>query len=261
MKSAALYFSEEMDMDSVASHVEVQPAIAFSTNPGLSTFYLNFMEHFDYAQTYQIIVRSGTSDLEGDTLLSDATYTFRTKPQGPPEIIGSFPDEGDVFRRLPLSARIMFSEAMSYSSVLNHLSLTPAWAFSSWTGRDGDGNYFLHMKPIPVDSLEYDADYVITLAAGAEDLEGEALQSDHTINFHTQPINISVTMHFYSEGGQYMSEPSLQEEILIDPPITSTFQSTDDWGYDMVFDGLLVPNETYTVTIQEQIYPYPYQPF
>ena len=44
MKSAALYFSEEMDMDSVASHVEVQPAIAFSTNPGLSTFYLNFME-------------------------------------------------------------------------------------------------------------------------------------------------------------------------------------------------------------------------
>lgn len=223
--------------------------------------------------TFTATVTTAARDLDGNAMLSDHVWEFRTGgtlDTTRPSVISTRPRDDEDGVALDTRVLVTFDEAM------NPLSLTPL----TFTLRSGDvlvpggvatrGNSATFAPDV---ALEPNTSYTATVTSGATDLAGNQLAANHVWTFTTgalvdgedptvtltSPDDLATDVPLDTSVNATFSEPMSPTSIT-----TSTFVVTDpegaelegSVGYDSLTDIAtftpseeLAPDTTYTVTI------------
>jgi PKD repeat protein len=228
---------------------------------------------FWYSTVHTLTVSTTATDAAGNPLSAaySATFTIEDQPPVdivPPEVIYTDPEEGKLGVPTTASVYLVFSEPMNTDSVeaLGVVTITPAVGATNyyWTHNDT----VLELQFV---SLVEATTYTVTVTTGAEDMEGNFMSADFTLNFTTVTPSGDVTpptvVYTTPEDGdtdtpvatnvvivfsEAMNTTSVEAAISISGGITPTgFQ----WMSGDTSVRILLPTlnytESYTVTIAD----------
>jgi methionine-rich copper-binding protein CopC len=167
------------------------------------------------ATTYTATITTGAEDLAGNALESDYVWSFTTGAlldTTPPTVTSTSPVNGATNVAIYARVSATFSEAMNSSTVTDSTFTlerggTPV---SGTVAIAGTTATFTPSSP-----LESATEYTATITTGAEDLAGNALESDHVWSFTTaDSIAPTVTSTNPADGAT---------NVASDTDITATF--------------------------------------
>jgi len=180
-------FSEAVNVPSGAFILQDESKNSIPGTSALSgsTFTFTPQNDLAYNTTYTAIITTAVTDLAGNHLQQDYSFSFTIKPDDvPPQVVETFPADGDTGVAKDTDIWVKFSEPIDPASVnANTFSVS---------GLNGNisGNYFVNndtARFVP-DSLSWQTTYTVTLA-GITDLAGNPMAT-YTFSFTTQPDTI-----------------------------------------------------------------------
>lgn len=137
--------------------------------------------NLDYTTAYTVTITTGAEDLAGNALTADYSWSFTTLADTtPPAVTSTIPSNGatDVATNTIIDAT--FSEPMDAATITS----------SNFTVNDGSSNisgvvsYNATTATFtPTADLNYDTVYTITITTAAQDLAGNAMQTDYSWSF------------------------------------------------------------------------------
>jgi len=139
----------------------------------------------DYDTGYTATITTGAEDLAGNALEGDYTWSFATGPAPDttaPTVSSTSPANGTTNVAVNTAISATFSEAM------DSLTITAATFFvNDGTGHIAGTVAYSGTTAMftPTATLDYNADYTVTITTGAEDLAGNGLESNYTWSFTT----------------------------------------------------------------------------
>jgi len=158
----------------------------------------------EYSTQYTATVYSGLLDLSGNPLLQDEVWSFTTAAPDiiAPTISQASPQDGavDVSNNFVVSA--LFSEPMNPTTI-NASTFTINDGTSNISGSvvlNGNGKTAQFYPDQPFD---YSTTYTATIAASAQDLAGNALQSDYSWSFTSREFQLDYCAS-YASNYSYM---------------------------------------------------------
>ncbi|MDX1810380.1 MAG: Ig-like domain-containing protein, partial [Gammaproteobacteria bacterium] len=175
------------------------------------------LANLQYSRTYVVTVLNTVLDMAGNPLNKVYTWNFSTSSEPdntPPTINYSIPGEGNL-AAVNNMLQIQFSEAMNTSS-MNNANILLA---------DKDGNAVdITVKALesiaqikPLSDLNFDTDYVLTMSTAVEDLAGNGLAEQFTLNFKTS-LHPDLAPPFVVSSNPYNLEQKV--DISIAPKLT-----------------------------------------
>lgn len=184
-----LTFSEPMNTASITLQLTPNNAGVPSRSWSGTQLTLNYPIDFAPAQAYTLQV-NGT-DLAGNALTGQTLFSFTTvsddatPPTGVMSIVGDPPLDA-----VPTTAQILvsFSEPMNTATVV--ASFDPNIPFAS--GWNDDKSV---MTLTPVGGMSLDTTYTVEIAAGAEDVAGNAMTAPIVLTFTTETSSDSNTVY------------------------------------------------------------------
>jgi hypothetical protein len=252
-------FSETMNEISVEEAFSYTDGISiFSQSHGTFTWNGNttiFTPHalFSFDTGYTVTLSSLASDINGNSITADFSWSFQTQIDNiPPEIEGTVPMGEYVSVTTAIS--ITFNEGMDKFSVEEAFILTP---FINGTFR-WQGNTVTFT---PSSSLLFGTEYYVTIGIEAMDVLGNALDFPYQFSFTTEPDVTPPEVSGHSPTGSDLlldiaisitfNEPvdheSVEAAFKIDPSVQGTFS----WDKNtlMFTPTDLQAGTTYTITI------------
>lgn len=255
----SMTFSETMN------ELTVEEAFSYTDDttvfgPSHGTFTWNgnttiFTPHtsFSFDTGYTVTLSSLASDINGNPLPTDFSWSFRTQIDSiPPEIIGTLPQGDNVSVATEVS--ITFDEAMDKSSVEEAFILTPHINGTfRWQGNT--------VTFTPSTSLLFGTEYYVTVGIEVKDLLGNALDFPYQFSFTTEPDVTPPEVSDHSPVGSDLlldiiisitfNEPMDKESVEAAFEISPSAQGTFSWDKNtlMFTPTDLQAGTTYTITI------------
>lgn len=146
------------------------------------------LENFDFSTEYKVSVSSRVTDIDGQKLDGDYSFSFTTmaKPDiVAPEIVRVTPDDGALNVALNTVISIRFSEPVmknSISASAVSVKNEKGMLIKGYTQYEDDQNLLTF---IPESRFDYLTKYVITVTDGIKDFAGNRLKSSKIWNFST----------------------------------------------------------------------------
>lgn len=237
----SIQFTKQMNISAVENAISISDDISpvnFTWTNGNKTVNFDPSLKLNYNSTYIITVSTQAKDADGNALLNEYSWNFKTqnkpKPPTPPSIISNSPTGIDV--SVDTSIKITFSELMDTSSVENALSITPSIAgTNSWSSTT--------LTFTPNSNLNYNTQYKVTISTSAKDLENEFLTSEFSWQFTTvatetptpptvidkSPIgdNVPVDTKIKITFSELMNSASIESAYSISPSVEGTISWND----------------------------------
>lgn len=162
-----------------------------------------------HATTYKVILTAAVTDVAGNGMASDHTWSFTTAAAPdtmPPIVTGTTPNTGATAVPVTSAIGATFSEAMN-TATLNASSFTLKDAgnnpVSGTVAYAGTTATFT-----PAASLAYATTYTATITTGATDLAGNALAAPHSWSFTTAPSFVLTVNKIGGGAGAVTSTPA-----------------------------------------------------
>lgn len=194
-RAILISFDEDLDASSVSvTSFGLEDVEANSVAGSVSIDYDNHVaiftptDNLDRSTVYTATVTTGIEDDEGNSLKSDASWTFTTgssSDNSVPVVTSTEPDDGDGSVSNDDSLSITFSEPMnpatlttSYVTIIDENSNLVSGSLSYNVATDT-------LSFDPDDSLDASTIFTGTVTTDAEDLAGNNLANDYTWTFTT----------------------------------------------------------------------------
>jgi hypothetical protein len=141
--------------------------------------------------TYDVTIKSGVSDIAGNSLGTDYSWSFMTIPLSVtdsirPVVDSVHPEDGATMVGVETVITAYFSEDLDPTTITT----------SSFYLRSGVTGTVLYTNGIatfiPDDSLIFDHEYMVTISTDVTDTAGNSLEYEYTWSFTTIPINNGV---------------------------------------------------------------------
>jgi methionine-rich copper-binding protein CopC len=189
-----VFFSEEMDMDSLRTgivvHDSLENPVIGNTTPSLDGLSVTFdpLFSFGYGQSYHVTVLQTVKDIAGNVLGADETFTFTVQlEQIQPRVTEFEPVEQEQFVSRNTKVSVKFSEPMNSTSLANAIVIKdPGLEEVPTTPQYNADNYTLIVKPDT--PLEYQTLYTVTIRQTAQDLAGNYLDREYFSSFTTERL-------------------------------------------------------------------------
>jgi parallel beta-helix repeat protein len=233
----SIQFSKQMNTSRVENAISISGDITpinFSWTNADKNVNFDPSISLDYNSSYTITVSKSAIDVDGNELLYDYSWHFKTKKKPtPPTILSHSPTGTDV--SVDTNIKVTFSELMDTNSVQNSLSIAPsATGTYSWTSAS--------LTFTPDSALNYNTQYKVTIGTSAKDLENEFLAAVYSWQFTTEmmenpspptvidnspigddvPVDTTITITF----SESMNTGSVEGAFAISPSVDGTF----DWN-------------------------------
>ncbi len=164
---------------------------------------------------YDVILNAGSQALNGgESIRETGTWSFATVPL--PGIISTDPSDGAGNVYPYGSLTIYFASQMNTDSLKDKITIEP----KPWRDPDfyyGDYDYSYNAS-FPV---EPSTTYTVTIAAGMEDVNGNAITEPRTITFTTAPYDPTFTLQVPGEVGFYNAKADATRLYLTHRNISS----------------------------------------
>ncbi len=133
-----------------------------------------------YGTTFTAIVDTGVSDLCGNHLLPQYSWTFQTIADTvKPKVLSLDPANNDTLASVNKSVIVRFSEVMDTASARAAFSITPSVSGNfTWSGDS-------IMTFAPAETLAFRRQFQVAIGSGAQDLAGNPLATAWNSNFTT----------------------------------------------------------------------------
>ncbi|GAB4442162.1 MAG: hypothetical protein Kow00120_10980 [Anaerolineae bacterium] len=209
-------FSQPMDRASVEEGFQlltwgrpVEGAFGWDEAGTVMTFIPAALLDIDSAYTINLAgtARSAAGDA---TLREGITYTFSTVPY--PAVSDTSPRNGEAGVRPGRGVSISFRSPMNTETFRDKVLIDPAP--ESWTPRvSGNQSLYLEFATLP------NTAYTITFLAGAEDVYGNAIQTDYRFFFVTGPLENRAAL---ARQGDFMITSTHRENTRLALAVTGT---------------------------------------
>ena len=175
-------FDHDVDRSSVESRLHLSPATSGSIEwvNGHQLVYRHPTLHT--ATTYEVILESGYRDLGGNTYTLRHHWAFTT--EGPPNLAGSAPANGDGGVDTSAYLSLDFTRAMDPGTLKSALSISPTVPFEVRL----DPNDARRAIIAPSQLLVAQTTYKLLVNTAALDVDGNQLGHDGTLTFSTGPL-------------------------------------------------------------------------
>jgi hypothetical protein len=181
-------FSEEMDALTITSVTFKLEGPGTTPVSGAVTYVgttATFNPTIDLAGStlFTATITTGAEDLAGNAIESDYVWTFTTEDITPPTVISTLPVDGATNASIHSDITAKFSEEMNSSTITN---LTFKLEGPGTTPVAGNVSYLDSTATFnPTNALEGSTLFTATITMGAEDLAGNAIESDYVWTFTT----------------------------------------------------------------------------
>ncbi|MCK4373188.1 MAG: Ig-like domain-containing protein, partial [candidate division Zixibacteria bacterium] len=175
-------FSEAIDTNKItAATFTIGPAVAGSFHFDSDTVTFAPTAELDYSATYNVSVTTGVTDLAGNRMAANKSWSFETAGNPattPPQVIATIPANGagDVVATAAISAT--FSKAID-AATLTALSFTVSGVTGTISYADSTATF------TPDDTLEFNTVYTATLDTMVVDTFGNHLATPYVWSFTT----------------------------------------------------------------------------
>ncbi len=184
-------FSEPMDPASIntstftVSDVDgngIEGTVAYDGATYTATF--TPLRNFDYSRTYTAAMTTGVTDVEGNPLPADYSWTFTTEgfpDTESPTVILTSPDTDATDVDVNSNIRAKFSEAIDGSTV-HAGTFTVSNGATGTISYDGATVTAIFTPSVPLANATI---YTVTIGTGVQDLSGNPMAGDYTWSFET----------------------------------------------------------------------------
>ena len=172
-------FDRAMDRTSVASRFHLEPAVHGSIH------WVNARQmRFDHGSLrpstkYQVILDGGYRDAQGQPNALRHSWIFST--EGPPELSGSSPGDGDRGVDTAAYIALTFNREMDTATLPQAMSISPSTRFTL----QRDPADALRVIVVPEALLDPDQEYSVTVTTRARDVDGNRLGIGSAVTFAT----------------------------------------------------------------------------
>jgi methionine-rich copper-binding protein CopC len=143
-----------------------------------------------YDTTFNATITSDATDLAGNPLQADYTWSFTTGSEPdttPPAVNSTTPANGSNGVAINSAISVAFSEAMDPATI-NVNTITLNNGITGTVIYDANTNTATFT---PTNGLDYNTTYAVTITTGAKDLSGNSLPAEYGWSFHTSPTGNS----------------------------------------------------------------------
>ncbi len=176
-----IVFSEAMDKTKTEGAITVSPDLANKMFTWKNDTVLISGDDMAGSITYTITIGTGATDLAGNALEADSSFSFMSaKETTPPTITKVTPANAATDVAIDASIVIIFSEAMDTDSVEKALTTSP-----DITGKKLSWNTNKDTLTISGGTMENNTKYTVTISTSAADMSGNALEKEYGFSFTT----------------------------------------------------------------------------
>lgn len=269
--SIEVVFSEPVDVDSAASAVSLEPAVAGAASWSGSTMTLTPFEPLALDSSFRLVIGPGIRDAAGN-VMTDLPAPFEFATIGRPELLSSVPADGETDVALDSSITLTFATLMDTASVEAALGVEPTFDHHlRWNGRA--------LVIVPDAPLIADRSYRVVVETTASDISGVELSEPIVIGFRTVAPGLAVEGVVPADGIDGIAVTSLiavrfdrpidpdslrSNALSIEPTVAGTLRvasapgepaTADGSGSMLVFtpSGALPPNTTFSVELTTDV--------
>lgn len=260
-------FSEAVEPESAQSAFRIEPDVEGAFSWSGSALIFTPTERLPLDTEFEVSVDAGVRDPSGNESV-EASVPFAFVTVGNPRVVASTPETGEEDVPLDIAIVLEFSTLMDTASVESALHLLPAFeAEPAWSGET--------LTLTPVEPLEEDTRYTVTVGTTASDGAGNPLEEPFQLAFRTalsglEAVRVipadgvegaAVTSRIAVQLDREVDLGSVDDELLdIQPEVAGSLdvvQAPGAAGMRQPGERLLVftpsdrldPNTTYEVTL------------
>jgi len=177
-------FSEPMDQSATESAISLTPGEIVSFSWDNTGSILSILPVLENDTTYECTVSTGATDLAGNPMVSDYTFTFSTKKSidsTPPAVKSVTPQNNSKGVDPNLVVTITFTEPMNKASVESSIVISPepgTYPSMTWDQTGTILKISLQLEPSRT--------YTITIKSSAKDLAGNPMRSNYVFTYTTR---------------------------------------------------------------------------
>ncbi len=217
-------------------------------------------DSLEYETAYTATVAAGLQDTTGHTMAEDYSWSFTTEPGRPPQVVFTYPPAGEREVDVNASVGASFDKDIN-TSTLSFTLTGPDGPVSGDIGYDSPASFAF----APASPLEYETTYSATIAAGLEDMAGNATTDDYSWDFTTEPsgplqvvstipydgqTDVSVTTNVSATFDQPIIADTLAFTLTgPDGPVSGSISYDSPTSFTFVSGDVLEYETTYTATI------------
>jgi len=254
-----IYFTEEMDWESVIGAFQIDPAVNdFTYNYYSSSYsYIYFYFYLNMGSSYSITLDTTAVTASGEPLEFPYTYQFTTQPFCLTSV------EKRIYDGSIESIRLTFNSQIDYKSIIQNLTINPS------IGVTADGYYpSTGVYLYPINGWISDTLIIFTISHSFSDINGNTLAADTTFTIQTNPLNInsftpynnqcyvSVDPYIRITLNNIIDESTIDKALHVSPEFTYNINTHVSYGYSYFYiypDSSLQTATTYTIEIDTSL--------
>lgn len=226
-------FSEDIDETTLAGEFTVN-GVNGQAEYDSDTMTATFTPDADlaYNTTYTAAISTGVTDLDGNAMEAEKTWSFTTVPEGTPTVTGTTPADAATDVPMDTSITATFSEDMDQTTLPAAFTVNDGSADIAGTVTYDGTSKTATFTPLP--ALANYTPYTATITTGAQSAAGVAMAADKIWSFTTGAAAAGDTPTVTST-----TPADAAAGVALDTLITATF------SLDM--DGTTITDTTFTV--------------
>ncbi|MFH1213284.1 MAG: Ig-like domain-containing protein [Candidatus Neomarinimicrobiota bacterium] len=261
--SVTIYFTEEMNWESVIDAIQIEPnsdEVTYSNYSSSSYNYLSIYLDFQLGTTYTISIDTTALTIGGEHLEFPYTYSFNTEPFS----LENF----DVYNSNGYFSylRFGFNSIVDTENFISHLTITPPIGVYTEGYYTSSGIYLF-----PANGWMSDTTITFTISHNFTDVNGNPLASDTTLSIHTDPFKIrsitpynsqcyvSVNPYIRIVLNNVIDESTIKNALHFTPEFDYDIATNASSGYSYFYvypDSSLEASTTYTIEIDTSLTDY-----
>lgn len=249
-------FSRAMNRQSVENAFSISPSAAGAFTWGAGDTQLTYTPFADlnFATTYSVTISVGATDAEGISLSTTNNFSFQVGTDFAKPTVTDVREVGNVLALVDLQAgvfkdstfAITFDEPMAFSASQSAFSLTRLDNSTTVSGVLSWNGTFTQLTFAPTDALEPSRQYRLRITTGAQDIAGNALDTQLTRTFTVDNTMGALNSDYLMITAMQKATPGAVQAITLSPAVTTDLNIA---GSNLGADG------TITVTFSQAVEP------
>lgn len=249
-KSIILLFSETLNKNSVNNdsvqileegQTQVPTRVVFEENSNQIEVIPKIQ--LNYNTLYTVKVNKYISDLAGNILLKDVTFDYYTRAEPdviPPKMIRNIPYDGSSFVEVDAVVSALFNEPLNRDNIdAFTVVVKKIVSEESIPGQVSYNSDINEIRFKPIDPLDYNTDYEVTLKPGIIDLHGNAVKELIIWKFKTKTEPDTVAPKIVSYSPRDMeSDVSINTSIEIEASENLTPVTVNEFTVKLLDGGI-----------------------
>jgi len=256
-------FDREMNTASVSEALNITPALKITDFVMVNTtFQVSLGAELEHNTTYEVLVRTSASSLDGRTLTVPYRWNFTTVAEGQkdtdlPYVAVTEPRNGATRVSPRSNITLMFSESMNMSATVRAVTFVPQLNASyRWLNTKGFALRYIPLGPMPNVTVQ------VTVSTESRDESGNPLLANYTFAFRVgfeiprlvrrEPAGKGIALNstIRLEFDHPMNQSSLRSYVTVRPAVKGNW-SLDDTLKNLTFQpaGKLRAGTRYSVSV------------